>query len=360
MLPEEVPRPAEAMTEVVATVPALDSIQALLALARRFEEQENYDSALQTIGQALTLVPPDSGLDVELEILTEELEAKQEATRAVQQPLPPKPEVPVTEAALPPVAPAPVLRPVPEDLELAEFFDDGLAAYVDGRYAETRELLGEVVRRQPDYQRSGQTAQELLEKAEKKLISPGRRALVSGLRIVAAGLGVLVVFLLALILLHVTLLRPAIEESLADLVRPALGPMLDVKPPAGGRECQSMTERGINSELVKALGDTVTSAGLNIEFGDGTLLASAEIGGQMAEIEVEPVRTGFGYLELEYVETSLLFQLIFSRDGLETLVEDIVNQDILDVGKMRISEFELTDGRLSVCVVDSLGFQPEE
>ena len=221
-------------------------------------------------------------------------------------------------------------------------------------------MLGEVVRRQPDYRRSGQTAQELLEAAEKKLASPGRRALMSGLRILAAGLAVLAVFLLALVLLHVTLLRPAIEESLSDLVRPALGPMLDVKPPAGGRECESMSERTMNAELAKALGDSVTSAGLNIQFRDGSMVASAEIGGQMAEIEVEPVRTGHGYLELEQVRTSLLLQLIFSRDGLETLVEDIVNKDILDAGKMRISEFELKEGKLSVCVVDKLDFKPEE
>jgi hypothetical protein len=362
MLPEEVPHPAGKMTEVAATVPAMDTVQTLLALARRFEEQENYDSATQTIGQALSLVPADSGLDLELKILLEEMEAKMEATRVLKPPQPPRSEAPATEAVLPPAAPVPeaAQRPEPEDLELAEFFDDGLAAYLDGRFAETRELLGEVVRRQPDYQRSGQTAQELLEAAEKKMVSPGWRALLSGLRIVGAGLAVLAVFILALLLLHITLLRPALEESLYDLVRPAVGPMLEVKPPAGGLECQSMNERAMNAKLTEALGDTASSASVQVEFWDDTVIASAEIGGQMAEVEVGPVITGYGYLELDYIQTSLLLQLIFSRDGLEILVEDIINKDILDAGKMRINEFELREGNLSVCVVDRKDFKPEE
>ena len=64
----------------------------------------------------------------------------------------------------------------------------------------------------------------------------------------------------------------------------------------------------------------------------------------------------YGYLELDYLRTSTLLKLIFSRDSLEILVEDIVNKDILDTGKMRISEFELEEGKLSICVVDRADF----
>jgi tetratricopeptide (TPR) repeat protein len=357
MMPEKVPQPAEATEVVPPTVLLSDSVQALLALARRFEEQGNYSSALQTVQQALTLVPPDSGLDAEIEFLIEDLEAKQKAAQPSQpQPAPPA-TLPETELVSPP---SPMPQPSLDDLELDGLFEDGLDAYVDGRFAEAKELLAEVVRRKPDYQRSGQRADEMLGAAEKQLVSPGRRLLKGALRAVVGGLAVLVVFLVALAVLHLTLLRPAVEESLYDVVRPALASMVDVKPPRGGHECDSLSDKGMNDKLSDALGDTARTANVGVEFWGDTLSASAEIGGQLVEVEVEPARTEDGYLELLDLRTSGLLRLIVSQGGLQEFVEEFVNQDILDAGNMRISEFELVEDKLSICVVDRADFRPGE
>jgi hypothetical protein len=357
MLPEKVPQPAEATAEVPPTALLSDSVQALLALARKFEEQNNYASAVETVQEALTLVPPDSGLNSELAFLMEDLEAKQEAARPLPPGAAPTPDLPETEVVSPP---ARLPQPPPEDGELAGLFDDGLDAYVDGRFAEAKELLAEVVRRRPDYQRSGQRADEVLGAAEKQLLSPGRRLLKGALRAVVGGLAVLVVFLIALALLHLTLLRPAVEASLYDVVRPALVSLVDVKSPRGGLECDSLSDKGMNDKLREALGDTARTASVGVHFGEDTVIASAEIGGQLVEVEVEPAKTDDGYLALLNLRSSGLLRLIVSQRGLQEFVEGFVNDEILEVAKMRITEFELVEGKLSICVVDRADFRPGE
>jgi hypothetical protein len=171
---------------------------------------------------------------------------------------------------------------------------------------------------------------------------------------------VLVVFLIALAALHLTLLRPAVEESLYDVLRPALISLIDVAKPRQGYECNSLSEKGMSDKLAQSLGDTVRTASVGVEFGEDTVTASAEIGNQVAWVEAEPVRTEDGYLELRSLRISGLLQLIVSPGGLREFVQEFVNSDILDVGKMRITEFELVEGKLSICVVDRADFRSGE
>jgi hypothetical protein len=136
--------------------------------------------------------------------------------------------------------------------------------------------------------------------------------------------------------------------------------MVDVKPPRGGHECDSLSDKGMNDKLSDALGDTARTANVGVEFWGDTLSASAEIGGQLVEVEVEPARTEDGYLELLDLRASGLLRLIVSQGGLQEFVEEFVNQDILDAGNMRISELELVEDKLSICVVDRADFRPGE
>ena len=75
-----------------------------------------------------------------------------------------RPSEPSESAALPQ---PPVASGQPEDL--ARFFDEGLAAYRQGDWARAKELLGEVVRGQPDFKRGKQQAARLLADADKRL-----------------------------------------------------------------------------------------------------------------------------------------------------------------------------------------------
>ena len=221
-----------------------DALRVLMDLGRQFEEQGQLESALQTYRRACELAPAGSGLAGELALIVQDLEAKQteavapelqlvpaeeivEVAPPVQPPMEemkgeataPTLEPPLEEAAVEPVAPtlgsalekelaliaqgvgakpqeeAPPLElqppvveaeaevtvpPAGEGADLDRLFDDGLAAYGRGEWAKAKELLREVVRRQPVYERDGyEAARTLLAEAERRL-APARRKRVSG------------------------------------------------------------------------------------------------------------------------------------------------------------------------------------
>ena len=141
-LPEEIPEVVlSPQTEVNGGIgkAASDTSEAaarvLLEVGQRLEEQGNPAGALENYRRAQTLAPAASSLAEELRLILESLDAGQSAADRVG---------------------------------LDALFDDGLAAYRREEWAEAKELLTEVVRRQPNYERDGQRASDLLEEAEEE------------------------------------------------------------------------------------------------------------------------------------------------------------------------------------------------
>ena len=95
VLPEEVPRPVgeveaeerpaavEGREEEEVEAGGLEAVRALMALARRFEAQEAWKSALEAYRQAQTMVPAGSGLAEELAATVQDLEGR------IEEPKPP-------------------------------------------------------------------------------------------------------------------------------------------------------------------------------------------------------------------------------------------------------------------------------
>jgi hypothetical protein len=181
LLPERVPvqtAPLEPTAVAQRTAAAGTAVQGLLDLAAQLEEQGQPDLALSAYRKALAALPAASLLAQEIRRGVGRLErlpqpsrkmgklplAKKRVRRAEEsgrgtqagltagQPRQPKE---VTEGGSPELAD--VERP-----ELASLFDAALAAYQNSEWAKAAELLAEVVRRQPDYQREGHDAAELL------------------------------------------------------------------------------------------------------------------------------------------------------------------------------------------------------
>jgi hypothetical protein len=169
MIPEQVPVAvlprslAEETREEMKIAPEASetAVRALMEVARRLEAFGNLGGALENYRQAQAMVAPGSGLADELRLIVQDLEAKPKA-QAVSAPLPPE-EDQRAVTIFPPVA--------AEQSTLDVLFDDGSMAYRRGEWAKANELLAEVVRQQPDYERDGQRAQGLLNEVERQLSS---------------------------------------------------------------------------------------------------------------------------------------------------------------------------------------------
>ncbi|HYO49708.1 MAG TPA: hypothetical protein VEW94_07630 [Chloroflexia bacterium] len=137
---------AQTLPESIPQLPreSRDLVSALLEEARQYEDEGNLPSALATYRELQSLVPTGSGMADELAIIISDLEKGQK----------------VVSGPLSPVS--------SDDPELAALFDSALAAYRQAEWASAQELLTEVVRRKPDYQRNGREASKLLATAEKR------------------------------------------------------------------------------------------------------------------------------------------------------------------------------------------------
>jgi tetratricopeptide (TPR) repeat protein len=107
-----------------------------------------------------TIAPtPETALERELALIAQEVGAKpqEEAPSLELQPLVVEAEAEVTTP------------PADEETDLDRLFDDGLAAYERGEWAKARELLSEVVRQRPTYERHGKQVKSLLAEVEAHL-----------------------------------------------------------------------------------------------------------------------------------------------------------------------------------------------
>lgn len=138
----EVRSRSEKQAEGKDVEPPVDLVRSMIDLARHFETRGKANSALETYRKAQTLVPASSGLAEELQLIIENLSVNQEEATSEPQPS--------------------------EGTNLKALFDKGLAAYRKGEWEKAKELLTEVTRRDPDYERDGLLANELLARAEQE------------------------------------------------------------------------------------------------------------------------------------------------------------------------------------------------
>lgn len=173
--------------EFVATSspsPRESLVETLISQAQHLEAQGDRAGALQAYRTALAHLPEGRGLRAELLLIVQHLEKQhqaeeeikrlvreaewlaqrgqwQEAARAYQAALgqaPHSPHAAEWQAAL---------RVCEEEFELARLFDGGVEALQRYEWKAAQELLKEVVRRKPDYERHGERAAKLLERAWK-------------------------------------------------------------------------------------------------------------------------------------------------------------------------------------------------
>ena len=140
--------------------------RSMMAAARQFEEKGDLASARTSYHLALSLAPAGGALARELSIIVAELESgekpKSEGKRVV-----PLISAVKTDAQGPEPAPvSPSSSASNAEDEINSLFYGGLAASKGKRWAEARELLSEVVRRQPDYEHNGLQARKMLDEAE--------------------------------------------------------------------------------------------------------------------------------------------------------------------------------------------------
>ncbi len=239
-----------------------------------------------------------------------------------------------------------------EDDALATLFDQGLTAFIDKRWLRARNLLNELEQQQPGYTRAGQRASDLLTEVQQQLSSTRKKAGLTLLQSAGRALLVLVIALVILAGLHVVLVRPAVEETLFDLVRPNLDTLVEPEVFRGRAEdCETVTARNINNDIANSLRDSPFTGQIEVQLDQEMFMVMAELGSISASIDTRPVvMPEDGLVELDDFSVNWLMRLIFSKNGLRTFAENYINNDILKDGRMWLQEVAIENGEMTICV----------
>lgn len=320
-LPEEVPTletgreiaitTGETRTPAVAESAAAtaDAVRALMELAREFEEQGNLASTLATYRRAQSLALPGSGLEQELALIVRGWEVKSRS---------PSPTADLATSPAPEVKGGAEAQEVEKRSyrDVAHLFDEGLTAYEHGEWARAKELLSEVVRQSPDYNRGTHRADELLARIDPHLGDRQQHAAVTNHRKRNRAIGLLSLLLVGSVCI-------AVMWSLGRDGRGPLAPVLATPTPtpppvpviAGIPEVPAIPISVENSDQIRTLYEIKGHDNINtITFSpDGQVLVS---GGGFRDYMIRAWRVSDGTLLWTEIEKPYdVRDMAFTPDG---------------------------------------------
>lgn len=330
--------------------PALD-LDTLLTLARQLEDEQKPRCARELYRRAQRLTPlADSEIDIIVSALAR-LEGKVDSysAEAPEQSAPAEAETP-SEGAGNDVQES-AQSGLGEEPTVADLFDEGLAAFQQDQWRAAQELLAEVLRQSPDYQRHGWEARKLLADAEARMITPWERLLRYGGRILLSSLLVLTIVSLIFTGLYIGLVRPVVTDALFTVMRPMLNELTALSGEPG---CVTNTAPEINAGLERNVPYLVAHNDLRVSFQPGSLRGSGTIGDITIWLQAtvpEEVSVFTQRFQIEALDMHWLLQLLFTREQLKTFIERYVNEELMGMGpdKIRRLEIRVDDQVMEVC-----------
>ncbi len=164
------------------------------------------------------------------------------------------------------------------------------------------------------------------------------------------GIAILLVVCISLVVLHLALVRPIVEDAVYSAIQPTLHSLIVVGPYTGGRQCFDVTEQEINETLAAMVQDVLTSRKLEVQLYQDSILASGEIGGYPVWGEAEPAVNTDGDFQLHRLRINWLLQLMLSPEGLRKFIEGYVNESVLSPGRVKLLKLEVQEDSMTICI----------
>ena len=164
------------------------------------------------------------------------------------------------------------------------------------------------------------------------------------------GIAILLVVCISLVVLHLALVRPIVEDAVYSAIQPTLRSLIVVGPYTGGRQCFDVTEQEVNETLAAMVQDVLTSRKLEVRLYQDRILASGEIGRYSVWGEAEPAVNTDGDFQLHRLRINWLLQLMLSPEGLRKFIEGYMNESVLSPGRVKLLKLEVQEDSMTICI----------
>ncbi|NQS90808.1 MAG: hypothetical protein HQ574_00225 [Chloroflexi bacterium] len=339
-LPEQVPEPKAPLKSREFGEDGTDNHDMsaiLLELGQRLQNNDNIAGAVEVYRHAQKLLPKASEQAIDLAFLIQGLEKNansQTGNLVVALAQGEKSRDNFTSMLL-------------SEPSIEQIFEEGLSAFQQDGWQAAKELLGEVVRREEDYERFGWKTRKLLAAAEERLITPWKRLLRYTGRILFSSALVLCLVSTFFVGAYLTLARPVVEDSIFLVLETMLN---ETDPGYRKLGCTTVDEEDINDALASVAPNSFSDT-LVIQLANGEINVASEIGGRPVWIKAEPTAINdiSETFKVDNVELSWMLHLIFSPNDLRNFVNKYFNEEILLDGRILLDSININDGEMEVC-----------
>ncbi len=229
---------------------------------------------------------------------------------------------------------------------LDELFADGLAAVQQNRWRDARELLGEVMRQDPDYAHDGWEGRKLLREVKRRSRPFGVKALLLGGRLLALVALVALLFAGALALAYLNLVRPSVSSAVFSFAGAQLPDPAQVAPEG----CWVFTERQINDSLSEGM--PLLAHTLEVDLRDGCVLGFVRPYSPYGfwAWMCPPSGTHGDDFALERVSVGTALRVLVTPSELADFVNSYVADGILGPRGAETLSVELSDETAVICI----------
>jgi tetratricopeptide (TPR) repeat protein len=241
--------------------------------------------------------------------------------------------------------------------KLSILYAEAGKAYETGRWQETVDAFEQVLALDAEYRdvatRLAVARRKLAEKTrleETPRAETRARLLAYAKHYSPRGIAILLVVCISLVVLHLTLVRPIVEDVVYSAIQPTLRSLVVVEPYTSGKQCFDVTEQKVNETLAAMVQDVLTSRKLEVQLRQDSILASGEVSGYSVWIKAEPAVNTAGDFQLRRLRINWLLQLMLSPEGLRKFIEEYVNESVLSPGRVELLELELQEDSMTICI----------
>lgn len=161
-------------------------------------------------------------------------------------------------------------------------------------------------------------------------------------------IGLLLVAIIGLSLAHIFLLRPFIQREVFQLLKKEVRNSIEIKEYQGRLGTSSIPQKDIEDKLDEIWGQIPGLKKGSIEFQQDDIILSAVIYGIRFHLEADLRCDSDGNLLIKTFQTNRALRLIFAEKDLKGFIQDLVNDEIIDQGNIKLKALQVTEEEIFI------------
>jgi hypothetical protein len=162
----------------------------------------------------------------------------------------------------------------------------------------------------------------------------------------AGCLAIILILLVGLPVLHVTLVRPALQRFLFQQIEARVGDIIETRSYTGDLYTEVLLEKGLTADLQKVWAEIPGASDGRLSLDQDQIILDLKVYGAQLHLACDVRVDRSGNLVVKSARTNLLMSLFFTEEGLKQGIGDYINDRLLKPNNLAFRAFQVVDGAI--------------